>query len=132
MIVNEKTGEVIFNDEQEKEQYELAKRELNELALFEPWLDAKENYLTAKEQFEIVDKRFKDIVEAIFEKYSIKSLSNDYLTIYKRNGYIKDTWLGDKLTPFILAHKGNVEDFKKSKWVDGGLTIKYKEDKYGK
>lgn len=127
MKVNNETGEVLETNETNEETLYLAKRELNELTLFEPWLQAKENLLTAKEQFEMVDVPFKKMIEELFMKYSIKSISNDYISITDRNGYPRMYWDDEKLTEFIVKHGEKPEHFKTSKWINGGIQIKYKE-----
>jgi hypothetical protein len=125
MKIDDVTGEVI---EESNDNLALAKRELNELALFEPWLEAKENLLTAKERFEMVDKPFRKVIGELFDKFSIKSISNDYISISYRNGYVKESWDSDKLEQFILSHGAKPSDFKTQKWVEGGLQLKYKEE----
>lgn len=127
MKVNNETGEVLETNETDEKTLYLAKRELNELTLFEPWLQAKENLLTAKEQFEMVDAPFKKMIEELFMKYSIKSISNDYISITDRNGYPRMYWDDEKLTEFIIKHGEKPEHFKTSKWINGGIQIKYKE-----
>lgn len=127
MKVNNETGEVLETNETDEQTLYLAKRELNELTLFEPWLQAKENLLTAKEQFEMVDAPFKKMIEELFMKYSIKSISNDYISITDRNGYPRMYWDDEKLTEFIIKHGEKPEHFKTSKWINGGIQIKYKE-----
>lgn len=125
MKIDNLTGEVI---EENNDNLALAKRELNELALFEPWLEAKEKLLTAKEQFEMVDKPFRKLIGDLFNKFSIKSISNDYISISYRNGYVKETWDDKKLEQFLISHDAKPSDFKTKKWVEGGLQLKYKED----
>lgn len=125
MKINDLTGEVI---EESSDNLALAKRELNELTLFEPWLEAKEKLLTAKEQFDMVDKPFRKLIRELFDKFQIKSISNDYISISYRNGYVKESWDDEKLEQFIVSHGAKPSDFKTTKWVEGGLQMKYKED----
>lgn len=125
MKVNDLTGEVI---EDNSDNLALAKHEVNELAVFEPWLEAKENLLTAKEQFEMVDMPFRKLITEIFDKYSIKSLTNNYIAIAQRNGYSKEKWDDEKLEKFIIEHGAKPSDFKTRTWVNGTLQIKYKDE----
>lgn len=126
MKVNDLTGEV-EEDVSNDETLALAKRELNELTLFEPWLQAKEDYLTAKEKFEMVDVPFKKMLKELFEKHSIKSLSNEYISITDRNGYSRESWDDEKVKALIISQKEHVDNYRKSKWIDGGISIKYKD-----
>ena len=122
-IINNETGEII---EDQKENYEIARRELNGLAVLDSWCEKQEQLLMAKEQFEAVDKPFRKAISELFEKYDVKSLKNDYVDITMRNGYEKESWDEDKLMAFIYMHGGNPKDFKTKKWMNGSLAIKYK------
>ena len=121
--INNETGEVV---EEVKENYEIAKRELNALAIFDSWVEKQEQLLMAKEQFEAVDKPFRKAISELFEKYAVKSLKNDYVDITMRNGFMKSSWDEDKLLAFIYQHGANPKDFKTEKWQNGSLAIKYK------
>ena len=55
MIINNETGEIIEESE-ESQSYQLAKRELNELAIFDEWLEVKENLETAKEYYKFIEE----------------------------------------------------------------------------
>ena len=125
-IVNDQTGEVTVV-ENSKENTAVALRDLAAMAVFEKWIDAKENYLMAKEQFEMVDKPFREAIQMLFDRYSVSSLDNDTIQISYRNGYRKKSWNNKKLEKFIYQHGGDPEDFKDESWVNGGLSIKYKE-----
>ena len=124
-IVNNETGEII-EAETSEETMALARSEVNELAVFGKWLDAKEMLETAKEQFDMVDVPFRKAVTEIFDKYSIKSLKNSYIDIVAKNGYEKESWDSKALEKFIYQHGGDPDDFKKKSWVSGNLQIKYK------
>ena len=124
-IIDE-TGEVIETEENNVN-YQLAKRELDHLPVLNDWLEKKENYLTAKEQFEMVDKPFRAKLKELFEKYGLKSLKNNYIEIIQKNGYIRKSWDDEKLKAFIYQHGGDPEEFKNSKWIDSTLQMKYKE-----
>ena len=50
--------------------YQLAVRELNEMAVFDDWLEKKEALETAKEQFEMIDKPFRKKLFELFENCS--------------------------------------------------------------
>lgn len=124
--VNDLTGEVI-EVEENSIKYQLALRELNELAVFGEWLEKKEAYLTAKEQYEMVDAPFRAKLKELFEKFSLKSIKNQYIDVIQKNGYNKTSWDSKKLEAFIYQHGGDPENFKKSTWVDSSLQLKYKE-----
>ena len=121
-IINNETGEVI---ETNNESMALAKSELNELSVFGKWLDAKELLETAKEQFEMVDKPFREALDQIFEKYQVKSIKNSYIEIIKKNGFAKKTWDSKALEKFIYQHGADPDDFRKETWVNGNMQIKY-------
>lgn len=110
-----------------EENYQLAKRELNELAIFDDWLERKEALETAKEQFDMVDKPFRKAMKELFEKYSITRLENDYIDILFKNGYTKKSWDDEKLKIFIYSHGESPEDYMTEKDVASTLQIKYKE-----
>ena len=124
--VNDLTGEVI-EVEENSIKYQLALRELNELAVFGEWLEKKEAYLTAKEQYEMVDAPFREKLKELFEKFGLKSIKNQYIDVIQKNGYNKTSWDSKKLEAFIYQHGGDPENFKKSTWVDSSLQLKYKE-----
>lgn len=124
--VNDLTGEVI-EVEENSIKYQLALRELNELAVFGEWLEKKEAYLTAKEQYEMVDAPFRAKLKELFEKFGLKSIKNQYIDVIQKNGYNKTSWDSKKLEAFIYQHGGDPENFKKSTWVDSSLQLKYKE-----
>ena len=124
--VNDLTGEVI-EVEENSIKYQLALRELNELAVFGEWLEKKESYLTAKEQYEMVDAPFRAKLKELFEKFGLKSIKNQYIDVIQKNGYNKTSWDSKKLEAFIYQHGGDPENFKKSTWVDSSLQLKYKE-----
>ena len=124
--VNDLTGEVI-EVEENSIKYQLALRELNELAVFGEWLEKKEAYLTAKEQYEMVDGPFREKLKELFEKFGLKSIKNQYIDVIQKNGYNKTSWDSKKLEAFIYQHGGDPENFKKSTWVDSSLQLKYKE-----
>lgn len=125
-MINNETGEVIETNE---EQYALALKEFNSLAIIDKYIDAKVNYLYAKEQLEMIEHPLKEQLEKIFNEYSIKSLKNEYLDAVYRNGYSKKSWDSKALEKFIYQHGGDPDDFKKETWIEGGITLKYKEDK---
>ena len=120
--IDSETGEIIDNEEN----YEIAKREVMELAAFDEWLEKKEALETAKQQFEFVDKPFRKVVKEIFDKYNIKKLDNDYMQIVNKAGYVKTSWDDEKVEKLIHRNDGNVDEYKKQTWVDGQLQIKYK------
>ena len=124
--IDDLTGEVL-DTEENSVKYQLALSELNQLAVFGDWLEAKERYLTAKEQFEMVDKPFREKMKDLFERYSLKSIKNKYIEIIQKNGYTKTSWDSKKLEAFIYQHGGDPEQFKKSTWVESSLQMKYKE-----
>lgn len=126
MIVDNNTGEIL-EEEENTVKYQLAKSELNQLAIFDEWLDAKEMLETAKEKFDMVDKPFRKAMTEIFERYSIKKLSNPYIEIVQKNGYTKTSWDEEKLKAFIYQHGADPKDFQTEKWVNGSLQMKYKE-----
>lgn len=124
-IINNETGEVMLVEE-DPEKYELAKRELNELAVFDDWLEKKEMLETAKEQFDMVDKPFRKFLKELFEKYSIRRLENDYVDIIQKNGYNKTSWNDEKLKAFIYKNGADPADFQENKWIAGSFQMKYK------
>lgn len=126
MKINDLTGEIEEQDNA-NENNALAVRELTQMAIFVDWLEKKEELLTAKQQFEMVDKPFRKVIKELFDKYSLTSLDNDYMTISFRNGYVKKSFDETKLKEFILQNGGNPDDFKVEKWVDSTISIKYKE-----
>lgn len=125
-IIDNETGEVVETIE-DPEKYELAKSELNSLAVLDNWLDRKAQLDAAKEQFEMVDKPFRKIMSELFEKYSIRRLENEYIDIIQKNGYSKSSWNDEKLKAFIYKNGGDPKDFQDEKWINGSLQIKYKE-----
>ena len=124
--IDDSTGEVNYLSD---ENLAVAKREITELNLFEPLFEARETYLAAKEQFEIMDYKFRKMVFPILEQYSVKDLKSDELTIYYSNGYLSETWDDEKVEKLILENNKDISDFKVSKWHDGNYRIKYKGNK---
>lgn len=126
-----KTNRIINDDgevfEENNENMALAKREINELAILNEWLEKKAQLMAAEQQFKMVDKPFRKVIKEIFEKYSIKKLENDYVQIILKNGFQKKAWRDEELIALIKRHGMNVDDFKEITWVDGTITIKYKE-----
>ena len=118
------TGEEI-NVKQEN--YDIALKEFNNLQEVDTWLEMKAKYDAVKEQFEMVDKPLRKKVIELFDKYFIKSLSNAYISITRRNGYEKVMWNDEKVKQLIIDNKLDIADFQSKKWVDGTLQIKYKE-----
>ena len=123
-IINELTGEI---EQVSEENTSLAKVEVEQLPMMVDWMYARDEYLAAKEKFEMVDKPFKEKLTEIFERYSIKSLKSKYMDFTLKNGFNRETWDNKALEKFILTHGGDPEDFKKRTWVKGSMMIKYKE-----
>ena len=107
--------------------YQLAVRELNELVIFDEWLEKKEALETAKEQFDFVDKPFRKALKDLFDRFGITRLENDYIDIMFKNGYTRKTWDDEKLKIFIYSHGESPDDYMKEKDVSATLQIKYKE-----
>lgn len=124
-IIDNLTGEVIEASEDQKN-YELARRELNELAIFDNWLEKKEALDMAKEQFDMVDKPFRKVLEEMFKRFQIRRIENDYIDIIQKNGYEKSSWDEEKLKAFIYQNGKDPKDFQTTKWVNGSLQMKYK------
>lgn len=124
--VNDLTGEVEEIDT-DSIKYQLAKAELDNLPVLNEWMEKKDEYLRAKEQFEMVDKPFRKVLKEIFDRFSITRLTNNYVDVGWRNGYIKKSWDEDLLEEFIIKHGARPDDFKKEKWIDGTISVKYKE-----
>lgn len=122
-MINEETGEIL-----EQETYDLVKREVNALEIFDKWLDAKEALLTAKEQFEMVDKPFRKKLKEIFNKFSIKRFHNDYIDVQTRSGYLRKTFDADMVEKYIRDHGDDPEEFKKGKYIAETLSVKYKDE----
>lgn len=125
--IDDQTGEVIETVDTNSVKYQLALSELNQLAVFGEWLEKKEAYLTAKEQFEMVDKPFRKTMGELFDRYSLRRLTNEYIDIVSKNGYEKKNWDNEKLEEYLISQGLNPDTFKKSTWVNGTLQIKYKE-----
>ena len=125
--IDDQTGEVIETVDTNSVKYQLALSELNQLAVFGEWLEKKEAYLTAKEQYEMVDAPFRAKLKELFEKFGLKSIKNQYIDVIQKNGYNKTSWDSKKLEAFIYQNGGDPENFKKSTWVDSSLQLKYKE-----
>ena len=125
--IDDQTGEVIETVDTNSVKYQLALSELNQLAVFGEWLGKKEAYLTAKEQFEMVDKPFRKTMGELFDRYSLHRLTNDYIDIVSKNGYEKKNWDNEKLEEYLISQGLNPDTFKKSTWVNGTLQVKYKE-----
>ena len=118
-----------MQEEQNKVRYQLAKRELNEMAVFDEWLDKKEALLTAKEQYEMVDVPFRKAMHELFERYGITRLENDYIDILLKSGYMKKTWDSEKLKVLIYSLGESPDDYMTEKWVDSSLQMKYKDER---
>lgn len=125
--IDDQTGEVIETVDTNSVKYQLALSELKQLAVFGEWLEKKEAYLTAKEQFEMVDKPFRKTMGELFDRYSLRRLTNDYIDIVSKNGYEKKNWDNEKLEEYLISQGLNPDTFKKSTWVNSTLQIKYKE-----
>lgn len=125
--IDDQTGEVIETVDTNSVKYQLALSELKQLAVFGEWLEKKEAYLTAKEQFEMVDKPFRKTMGELFDRYSLRRLTNEYIDIVSKNGYEKKNWDNEKLEEYLISQGLNPDTFKKSTWVNGTLQIKYKE-----
>lgn len=123
-IIDNLTGEVL---EEKEENLQLAKKEFYSIANVDNWLEKKEALETAKEQFEMVDKPFRKLIKELFEKYQIHRLTDDYIDILLKNGYQRSSWDDEKLNEFIIQNGLKPEQFKKDKWIDGTIQIKYKE-----
>lgn len=125
--IDDQTGEVIETVDTNSVKYQLALSELKQLAVFGEWLEKKEAYLTAKEQFEMVDKPFRKTMGELFDRYSLHRLTNEYIDIVSKNGYEKKNWDNEKLEEYLISQGLNPDTFKKSTWVNSTLQIKYKE-----
>ena len=125
--IDDQTGEVIETVDTNSVKYQLALSELNQLAVFGEWLEKKEAYLTAKEQFEMVDKPFRKTMGELFDRYSLHRLTNDYIDIVSKNGYEKKKWDDEKLEKYLISQGLSPDTFKTSTWVNGTLQVKYKE-----
>ena len=125
--IDDQTGEVIETVDTNSVKYQLALSELKQLAVFGEWLEKKEAYLTAKEQFEMVDKPFRKTMGELFDRYSLHRLTNEYIDIVSKNGYEKKKWDDEKLEKYLISQGLNPDTFKTSTWVNGTLQIKYKE-----
>lgn len=125
--IDDQTGEVIETVDTNSVKYQLALSELKQLAVFGEWLEKKEEYLTAKEQFEMVDKPFRKTMGELFDRYSLHRLTNEYIDIVSKNGYEKKNWDNEKLEEYLISQGLNPDTFKKSTWVNSTLQIKYKE-----
>lgn len=123
-IIDNLTGEIL---EEKEENLQLAKKEFYSVANVDNWLEKKEALETAKEQFEMVDKPFRKLIKELFEKYQIHRLTDDYIDILLKNGYQRSSWDDEKLNEFIIQSGLKTEQFKKDKWIDGTIQIKYKE-----
>ena len=113
--------------EENSVKYQLAKRELNELAIFDEWLEKKEALETAKEQFDFVDKPFRKALKDLFDRFGITRLENDYIDIQFRDAYTRKTWDDEKLKIFIYSHGESPDDYMKEKEIASTLSVKYKE-----
>lgn len=122
-MINQETGEIL-----EQETYDLIKREVNAIEIFDKWLDAKEALLTAKEQFEMVDKPFRKKLKEIFGKFSIKRFHNEYIDVQTRSGYLRKTFDADMVEKYIRDHGDDPEEFKKGKYIAETLSVKYKDE----
>ena len=110
-----------------KENADLVAKEINELAVFDEWLEKKELLETAKQQFDMVDKPFKAKIKELFEKYQIRRLDNPYIQIVARDGYVRKVWRDEEIEALIERQGMKVDDFKEDRWIEPSITIKYKE-----
>ena len=113
--------------EENSVKYQLAKRELNELVIFDEWLEKKEALETAKEQFDFVDKPFRKALKDLFDRFGITRLENDYIDIQFRDAYTRKTWDDETLKIFIYSHGESPDDYMKEKEIASTLSVKYKE-----
>lgn len=123
--IDNETGEIIEKSIDDNAMV-LANNELTNAIVFIDWMEARDRYLMAKEQFESVDAPFKKKVKELFDKYSIKSIKNDYMNITLKNGYLKETWDDEKIEQLIYDLGLDEDNFKVTKWIDGSIQIKYK------
>lgn len=107
--------------------YQLAKSELNKLAILDDWLERKEALETAKQQFEMVDRPFRKALKELFERYGITRLENNYVDVLFKNAYTRKTWDDEKLKIFIYSHGESPDDYMTEKDIASTLQIKYKE-----
>ena len=124
MRIDNETGEVI---ETSSAEYELALSEFNRLPVVDTWMQKKQDYEMAKEQFEMVDKPFRKTLKDIFERYSVHRLNTDYIDIIEKNGYLRKKWDEKKLIAFIKKHKADPRDFYEETWVNGTIQMKEKK-----
>ena len=122
-MIDRETGEVIS-----EQNLALIKKEVGSLEVFDKWLDAKEQLLTAKERFEMVDKPFRKAMKDIFEKYGISRFYNEYIDVTQRSAYVRSSFDPDLIEQYIKAHGDDPNDFKVSKKIAGTLSIKYKDE----
>lgn len=122
-MINSETGEVIG-----QETYDLVAKEVNAIEVFDKWLDAKEALLTAKEQFDMVDKPFRKKLKEIFARYSISRFYNDYIDVQTRKGYVRKTFNTAKVEQYIRDHGDDPEEFKEGKYIADTLSVKYKDE----
>lgn len=122
----DETGEVVETVEN-AESYELARAEFNRLPIVDTWIERKEQYEAAKEQFEMIDKPLRQAIKDLFEKFSITHLNTDYIDISEKRGYVRKSWNEEKLIAFIYKNGGDPADFKDEKWINGTIQMKYKE-----
>ena len=108
-------------------QYEIAKRELNEMAIFDEWLERKEQLETAKERFNLIDKPFRKALKELFDFYGITRLENDYIDIQFKKGYTKTKWDDDKLKMLIYSFGMDPKDYMTESTVEPTLQLKYKD-----
>lgn len=106
---------------------ELVKKELNELALADEWLERKEKYETAKYEFDVVDKPFKKWLKDKMFEYGIDRIFNNYLDATKRKGYMRATWNDKAVEEYIKSHGDDPDNYRTFKHVDESIAIKYKE-----
>lgn len=122
-MIDRETGEVIS-----EETYSLIKKDVDAIQVFDQWLDAKEQLLTAKERFDMVDKPFREELKKIFQKYSISRFYNDYIDVQSRKGYTRMTFDTDKVEQYIREHGDDPEAFKKGKYIADTLSVKYRDE----
>lgn len=108
---------------------ELIKKEFNELAIVNEYIESKEMYLAAKEQYEIKEYQLKKALMPLFKKYDIKRLDNDQIQAIRRDGYYRYSWDKEKLEKLFDELGEPKENYQTSTFIDETITIKYKEGK---
>lgn len=108
---------------------ELITKEFNSLAIVNEYIESKEMYLAAKEQYEIKEYQFKQILKELFKKYDIKRFDNDDIQVVFRDGYYRNSWDKAKLEKLFEELGEPKEDYQTSTFIDETITIKYKDGK---